>query len=501
MFQTRLIYSYVLVIGTLFDCSIAHSYELPPHPYPQTVLQVRQKLFADPLVAKELEVLLLKAARLANSPPAGTQSNEILGRIARELALLGNTREALSTARLIADKTYRNIAVASISTIMVQTDDLQSAMKLAMGEKDHRGWSNHLFSVIQEEIDRGYLKEAQATIPSVQRTGDRVLLLIWLAGGYLKVGNIKSAKASIEEALTVTPKLPLEFDENYDMPRDEAFVKIAAIQADAADWDKAHLTTTLIKQGNYRAWAIENIAAKRANTGDLQEGLRTADLLAERDYRSGAKFTIARVLESSGKFLEAIETLKTVLDDDRSANQALTKIALLQIKLGEHASAIKTAESLRASPSARIAGYGNPASGRNAVFEEVIRAKAKSGDIAGAKSLIQELPPERQWHSLEFIGKMLGGKEGIRYVEEAIDQAGPGPNNCLLELLALSHEIRRSPESSEGCQNGAKGNRRIHREPLPACVSREPVICNPTNGQPEQEGSLRRAVRVAGANQ
>lgn len=417
-----------------------HTHELPPHPYPQTVSQVRQRLAVDPPMAKQLETLLLKAVKTGASAPSGSSKDDFYSRISRELAVLGNTSSAISTATLISDRSRRRFAISSIAEIMVQTNDLAAARKLAQSKKGTRGWDSALFSVVREEIEYGYLEEARNSMASIQDPEDRVLLLIWLASGFVKAGDRNVARSHLEEALALTPRLPLDWGDAHRMPKDSALSKIAGVQAESKDWESAFQTTSLIQQDNYRAWALMEIAARQVTAGDLATALATADRLKEPDYRSGAKFRIAKQLESLGQYREAIDVLRSPLDDEQTSHQALISTALLQVKLEEFTAALKTVEFLETRPLSQAAESGSPLSGRTQVLDQIIQTQARSGDFAGAESVVAELPIERQWLALERIGKIQGGKEGIQKIEAAFEQARPEAKDCVLKLLSLSYE-------------------------------------------------------------
>lgn len=254
---------------------------------------------------------------------------------------------------------------------------------------------------------------------SIQDPGDRVLLLTWLASGFVKAGDWNDA---------------------HRMPKDEALSKIVRVQAESSDWESAFQTTSLIQKDNYRAWALTEIVARQANAGDLVTALATADMLKEPDYRSEAKLRIAKQLESIGRYREAIDVLRSPPDDEQTSHEALIPIALLQVKLEEFSEALKTVEILQSRPLSQTAGSGSLPSGRTQVLDQIIQSKARSGDFAGAKNFVAELPIERQWLALEGLGKIQGGKEGIQTIETALEQTRPEAKDCVLELLALSHE-------------------------------------------------------------
>jgi tetratricopeptide (TPR) repeat protein len=257
-------------------------------------------------------------------------------------------------------------ALRAIPRALARAGDVEAALRVARSMVTS---ASEVQEVAIAQAKAGDLKGALQTADSIGNDSVRNGTLAQLAGLQAERGDIRGARATVE-------KLSDPRNKRY------ALAPIASAQAKSGQIEAALETAKDIPdRGNF---GLPDIALAQAKAGQLDAALREAATVQPDYYKAEVLAEIAELRVKAGDTVSAKRVLKQALEtlgtnlSTRNHGSAATRIAVVQMKLGDRETARKTFAQARAAINERNLG-------------RVIWEQAKAGDLEEALKIARSM--------------------------------------------------------------------------------------------------------------
>ena len=257
-------------------------------------------------------------------------------------------------------------------------------------------------------------------------------------------GKIVDARIQVDDIAGAREAVALIPNTFTSHSRFSAYSSIVRAQAEAGDFIGALETAALLEDG-YKQNAYSNIANAQIKAGGIAGAIKTAAFMKSSTYERASIYrSIALMQVEVGDIAGARKTGSLITYDGSSKQYAFRAITMEQVKAGDIAGAMETAvmsDDVRekdlccrdiaeaqveagdidgAMETAGVITDGCWAEGGSYNF--VVRARALSGDVAGAREIVDDLIGDpKQYIANEFIA-VAQAEAGE--IEDAMDTAG-----------------------------------------------------------------------------
>ena len=213
----------------------------------------------------------------------------------------------------------------------------------------------------------GDIAGANHTADAIAGAGEKERAYFGIAEGLAQVGNVQGVKDAV--AAINDPVLKLQ-----------AQAEVALAQAHSGDIAAAKSTADAIRNPIVQAGAYMEIAHLQATKGDISGATQTAEAMER--FKDMVLPAIVGAQAQAGDTDGAKATLETIQNRTMKLNATIA-MALAQAKAGDKSGALETIESARVVAE----GIRAPKQQKRTLYDQIVVARAKAGDVAGAKAM------------------------------------------------------------------------------------------------------------------